>query len=470
MRHTIVLSDVHLADAEPAHPRNPLWKRFKRPKLFVDRTFRDFLNYLQKQVPGEIELVLNGDIFDFDSVMALPRKKMFSFTWFERARGLASEEAKSRYKMRVIMTDHNVFVDAMRAFVMKGNRVVFVIGNHDVELHWPSVQEEFRRCLDVPDHVQGNIRFCEWFYISEKDTLIEHGNQYDDYCVCHDPIHPLIKKGSRILVRLPFGNLAGKFMLNGIGLMNPHVDTSFIKPWREYVVFFYKYVVRTQPFIIWTWFWGAVATLFVSLTEGFLPPLKDPLTVESRVEDIAQRSQATPQIVRGLRELHVHPAVFNPLKILRELWLDRAFLLLLILFISFQIFQILNVFAQFSTYWFFIPLLGFLPIFIFYARSVQSEISKVNRLVYESAALSSRIAGVRRVIHGHTHKERHSWLDHVEVINTGTWSPAYKDVECTQPYGKKCFAWIRPKEDGSGRIGQLYEWKDGDAVIMMPSV
>lgn len=469
-RHTIVLSDIHIADAEPPHPGNPLWKRFKRPKLFVDRTFKRFLEYLRGTIKEPFEVVLNGDIFDFDSVMALPKHKIFPITWLEKSRGLASEEAKSRYKMRVILSDHSLFVEALREHVLAGNHVVFIIGNHDVELHWPSVQEEVMRCLELPDDHRSHVRFCEWFYLAGNDTLIEHGNQYDDYCLCHDPIHPLIKKGSRVLVRLPFGNLAGKFMLNGIGLMNPHVDTSFIKPVREYIVFFYRYVLRTQPFILWTWFWGAVTTLLVSLTEGFLPPLKDPLTVESRVEDIARRSNATPQMVRSLRELHVHPAVFDPLKIMRELWLDRAFLLVLILFASFEVFSTLNLFAEFSTFWFFLPLMAFLPIFIFYARSVQSEISKVNRSVFESAALSSRIAGVRRVIHGHTHKERHSWLDQVEVINTGTWSAAYKDVECTQPLGRKCFAWIQPKPDGSGRMGELYEWKDPDAEIMMPSV
>jgi hypothetical protein len=49
----------------------------------------------------------------------------------------------------------------------------------------------------------------------------------------------------------------------------------------------------------------------------------------------------------------------------------------------------------------------------------------------------------------------------VEYLNTGTWSNAYRDVECTQPYGSKCFAWIKPGPDGK-RVAELYVWKDGE--------
>ena len=46
-----------------------------------------------------------------------------------------------------------------------------------------------------------------------------------------------------------------------------------------------------------------------------------------------------------------------------------------------------------------------------------------------------------------------------ELINTGTWSPAFEDVEYTRPFGRKCFAWIRPDGDGP-RIAELLEWTD----------
>ena len=466
--NTIVLSDVHLADAEIPPPENPLWKRFKHPDLFVDASLGRLLEDLQARIQGPIELVLNGDLFDFDSVMVIPESPGFRVSWLEKKRGLNAEEPKSRFKVQRILEDHPVFVRALRSFVLNGHRVVFVIGNHDIEIHWPSVQREVLRHLDLPDDLRRNVTFAEWFYISECDTLIEHGSQYDAYCLCSDPVFPLIRKGSKRWVRLPFGNLAGRYMTNGMGLFNPHVESSFIMSLREYLVFFFKYLVRTQPLLLWTWFWGATTTLLVSIGQGLMPAYKNPLHLPRRVQAIAARANAEPPVVMSLRELHAHPAIYSPWMVLRELWLDRALLLLLLLGLSFQIFSVLNVFVDLSLWWFFVPFAMFLPAVIFYAQSVTSDVGRVQKAALKRAPVAAKIARVKRVVHGHTHKEGHIQYKGIEVLNNGTWSSAYHDVECTQPYGRKCFTWIRPRGPGdadqgnenTGRTSTLYEWKD----------
>ena len=98
--------------------------------------------------------------------------------------------------------------------------MIFVIGNHDLELHWPKVQQAILDRLDLPDEYQFAVRFNEWFYINNQDTLVEHGNQYDPYCLAEDPIHPFIKRHNRIEIRIPFGNWATRFMINNMGF-NP---------------------------------------------------------------------------------------------------------------------------------------------------------------------------------------------------------------------------------------------------------
>ncbi|MEK6704527.1 MAG: hypothetical protein AABZ06_01940 [Bdellovibrionota bacterium] len=471
IENTIVVSDIHLTDAEPPHPRNPLWKRFKRPAHFVDRKFTSFLEHLCSSMQGPIELILNGDIFDFDSVMALPEKPRPHLTWLEKVRGLAPEEPKSRFKIQVIMADHAIWMTALRNFILAGNRVIFIIGNHDVELHWPSVRQDIIDKLDLPEERRSLMRFCEWFYISNQDTLIEHGNQYDHYSLILNPVNPLIKKGAKIYMRIPFGNLAGKFMLNGIGLMNPHADSSYIKnSFWEYILFYYKYVMRTQPLLIWTWFWSAMVTLVYSLSEGLLPAMRDPLTMDARVQEIADRANTTPQVVWTLKEVHVHPAVFNPVKVLQELWLDRAILLGLIVVGSFQFFSVLNVFVAISIWWFVTLVVLLMPAFIFYARSVVSGVMPTIEAALRLSPLSARIARVKRVVHGHTHIEQHTSIDGIEYLNTGTWSAAYHDVECTKPYGRKCFAWIKPGGPDGNRIAELYEWKDDGIERIQPVV
>lgn len=467
MNHTFVVSDIHLSDAEPPHPRNPFWKRFKRPAHFVDRTFRRFLGVIQEQAKGAgpIELVFNGDIFDFDSVMVAPEDAPFPVSWLERRRGLHSDEPKSRYKIGLILKDHPIFFAALRAYILSGNRAVFVIGNHDLELHWESVQQDVLAAIGLEKEIQERVRFCDWFYVSNEDTLIEHSNQYDAYSMTLNPVRPFTRLGERIFLRVPFANLAARLMVNGMGLFNPHANTSFIKSsFKEYAIFYFRYMLRTQPLIMISWFWSALATAVLSVRDAALPAIRDPLTLEARINSIAERANSTPGKVLALKELMVHPAVFNPLKILQELWLDRAILLGVLVFGSFQLFSFLNVFVTISPIWFFVFVALFLPRYIFYAKSVQSEVDEAQRNAITQAPRAAMITGVSRVVHGHTHIEMHLELagatpdePSVDYLNTGTWSAAYSDVECTEPFGRKCFAWIKPGSDGK-RVAELYEW------------
>lgn len=459
--NTFVLSDLHLTEAGKEHPRNQYWKLFKNRKFFIDQDFSDLCDHLQQVCPIESELVLNGDIFDFDSVLAMPQPKTFSISLLEKLRGLNSSEEKSVFKIKVILKDHSIWIDALKKYLSNGNKIIFIIGNHDVELHWPQVQNVIINLLDPQDIYGRNIRFCEWFYISNQDTLIEHGNQYDDYCLCQNPIHPMIFKNKKYLIRLPFANLAGKYMLNGMGLMNPHVPSSFIKSsFKEYLIFFFKYVIKTQPFLLLSWLWSAFVTLYISIKEGLQAAIKDPLMVMKRVDEIALKSNTQPRIVRALASHHVHPAIYKPIKILRELWLDRAILLFFVFYSGYHLFSFLNIFGRASFWWFLGPIMALLPLYIFYARSVKSNVNSVEEVIYNSVKFTTHVTKVKRVVLGHTHHIIHKNIDDIEVINTGTWSPAFHDVECTRPYGRKCLLWIKTKEGKDSRSATLYEWKD----------
>ncbi|HEX4925467.1 MAG TPA: hypothetical protein VFV50_15345, partial [Bdellovibrionales bacterium] len=108
-RYTAVISDLHLCEANPPNPNLPLWKKFKSSEFFFDNDFSQFLTLLRKMSGGEnVELVLNGDIFDFDSVMALPEDPPYRIGWLERLRGLHAEEPKSVFKIKKILEDHPI--------------------------------------------------------------------------------------------------------------------------------------------------------------------------------------------------------------------------------------------------------------------------------------------------------------------------------------------------------------------------
>jgi UDP-2,3-diacylglucosamine pyrophosphatase LpxH len=446
---TAVISDLHLTEAEPINPRFPLWKKFKTRQFFFDEAFGRFLEHLEEKSGGKkIELILNGDIFDFDSVTSMPEKPAFRIHWLERKRGLYPRPERAKFKIQLILKHHHIWVKALKEFIDRGHTAIFVTGNHDLELHFPDVQSEILAALGQDPENSKNVRFCEWFYISNGDTLIEHGNQYDPYCVCEDPVNPFIQGYNYKSIRLPFGNLACRYILNGMGFFNPHVESNFIMTLAEYVNFFLRYIWRAQPLLIFDWLFGATCTLFVSLSDRFLHPIKDPLKIERKVNEVSFKSNADPRVARELKELFVPPATTNPFMIAKELWLDRAFLIVFSFFVIFQLMILVKGMFDVSLFWGFIPLGALFPFFLFYSQSVVSMVSSYKEPDERVLSTAAAITGVRRIIYGHTHWIRHEMIGAVEHLNSGCWSAAFLDVECTKPIDQKTFVWLEPGSQG----------------------
>jgi UDP-2,3-diacylglucosamine pyrophosphatase LpxH len=468
-KYTAIISDLHLCEAEPVNPKFPLWKKFKTKQFFFDDIFTSFLQEIERKAHGEaVELILNGDIFDFDSVLRLPEEPIFRISRLEKRRGLFPRAERSCYKIKVILEDHAVFVKSLREFVRRGNRVVFVIGNHDLELHFPEVQQEIRHAMDLNVDQQQQIRFVEWFYISNEDTLIEHGNQYDPYCLCEDPINPYVQGYNFVSLKLPFGNLACRYIMNGLGFFNPHVDSNYIMGIKEYVMIFLRYMARAQPFLILTWFFGAIVTLAQSFKDRLAAPIRNPLKIESRIEEIAVKSNAEPRMVREMKELFVAPAASNPFLLARELWLDRAFMIFIAFFLIFELMIFIRQVYDLSFFWAFIPLFLLLPFFLFYSKSISSLVSSYKEPNERILAMTSTITKVKRVIYGHTHHIRHEMIGAVEHLNSGCWSPAFLDIECTKPLDQKTYVWISPLETGD-RQAELYKFIEGQSQLCMSS-
>ncbi len=445
--HTAIISDLHLSDAEPSRPRHKirsaLWKKFKTIDFFIDQALVEFLDEIQKKSNGQmIELVLNGDIFDFDSVMALPENPVFKLHWIETRRGLFPKEERSLFKASVIIEEHALFISALSAFIQKGNSLVVIPGNHDVEFHFEKVQKKFIQSLHLNSMDEKRVRFVSWFYISNNDTLIEHGHQQDPYCLCENPLNPFLIDYNELTIRLPFGNVACRYIMNGMGLFNPHVETNYIMSLTEYLQFFFKYLIRTQPLIIWTWLWGSVATMYHVTKDRFSEPFKPKNGMEDIVNAAAVKSNASPRIVRELQELFPTPSVQNPLSIAKELWLDRLFLFIAgLVFIFFVMYPLKNIFS-FSIFWFFVPPLLLMPFFIFYARSVTSMVASYKEPDENLFAKQAAITGLNRIIYGHTHLARHEFYGSVEHLNSGSWSPGFTDVNCTESVERNNYIWI----------------------------
>ena len=207
--------------------------------------------------------------------------------------------------------------------------------------------------------------------------------------------------------------------------------------------------------LIWDWFFGSLMTLTVSLKDKLLTAIKDPLKIEDKVNNIANKSNASPRMVRELKELFAVPATSNPFLIARELWLDRAFFILIAFIVIFQIMILVKQFYNLSFFWAFIPLFALLPFFLFYSRSVTSLVSSFKEPDEKVLSTASAITNVKRIIYGHTHIIRHEMIGAVEHLNSGCWSPAFMDVECTKALDQKTFVWLEP-DLKQGRRAQLF--------------
>jgi UDP-2,3-diacylglucosamine pyrophosphatase LpxH len=456
--HTFVVSDIHLTSAEPPDPERPFWKRYKRADLFIDDQLARMFAHLRTTIDAPMELVLNGDIFDFDAVTELPEGAApFPISWLERQRGLGPTEAKATWKIGRILDDHPIFLQMLREWLAAGHEVVFTVGNHDMELLFPATQRVILEQLGDPERV----RFCEWFYVSGGDTLIEHGNQYDSYCLCVNPIFPTFRVGPEEVprMRLPFGSYATRMLVNGMGSVNPHAEANWNVGFVDYAVFLWSHVLRHEPLLPLTWLWGAVATLLLSLRDGIYPAEQDPLRIDDQVDDIAIKARSTPRTVRALHALRVHPAFFFPWRIAKELWLDRVALFILVVAGSFQLMATLDVLGVVSASWWGFVLALLFPPFLFYSANVRSDVGNMDAAVRKRIDLISAVARVSRVVLGHSHIERHTQVGHVDLLNPGTWSPAFRDLACTEPVGRKCVVWIRPGSDGR-RIATVECWND----------
>jgi UDP-2,3-diacylglucosamine pyrophosphatase LpxH len=115
----------------------------------------------------EIELVINGDCFDFLATAPYDT-------------GGISDISTSVDKLNKIIAAHTPFFEALRQFIeTSGRHVTFITGNHDIELWFAKVREDIFTAIGG-EHVTERVSFCPTrYYRPLPDVYIEHGNHYD---------------------------------------------------------------------------------------------------------------------------------------------------------------------------------------------------------------------------------------------------------------------------------------------------
>ena len=102
-----------------------------------DPTLVRFIDHLSLLVQHEaVQLILNGDFFDF-----------LKISYKNEYPRYVTEEI-SLWKLNQVLKAHPLVFEALRSFLSHPNaEIFFVIGNHDADLIWPSLQKEIRKIL-----------------------------------------------------------------------------------------------------------------------------------------------------------------------------------------------------------------------------------------------------------------------------------------------------------------------------------
>ena len=262
----LIVSDLHLSEG-----LCPDTGRFSHLEDFLfDGAFARFLHYHEeaKDQPRfgghPWLLIINGDQFDFLQVVSMPEegmelrsvKRVTQYEQLqpnERKHGLGTTAEESAWRLERIARGHQRFFAAVGWFVAQGNRVVVLKGNHDVELHWPIVQDRFVEEVErayrrerlmlgqgAPvslEELRSRIEFCPWFYYEAERVYVEHGGQYDAANRFHNYQNPvLVDDPSHI--ELPGGSLFVRYLFNHLEDVHPFADN--IKPMSRYLAWALK--------------------------------------------------------------------------------------------------------------------------------------------------------------------------------------------------------------------------------------
>jgi UDP-2,3-diacylglucosamine pyrophosphatase LpxH len=162
----VVISDLHVAD--------PDFDAEGKKKGLDDFTSDDDFERLLKEViprraGPKTTLIINGDFIDF--IQILPE-----FGRHSAGDRFGVTEDRSQLKLQRAIKGHPAVFRSLREFLEKGNQVLVMPGNHDIDFHWPRVFEDFR--IELGNVSEPMLQFVQEGAIEEQRVYIEHGNQY----------------------------------------------------------------------------------------------------------------------------------------------------------------------------------------------------------------------------------------------------------------------------------------------------
>jgi len=213
------ISDTHLSMGSRPGRFNPY------EDFHDDEALCSFLDYYSNgEFENEsVELILNGDIFD---PLAVDLNGLFP----ER---ITSSVAVA--KMGKCLEGHAEVVAAMRRFLsLPGKSITYNMGNHDLEVAYPAVQQLIRSVVGGPEGaIKLRFRIYEPWYDLPGGVRICHGNQFEALNRVDLKNLFLTKGYSEPILNLPWGSIFLLKVLLPVKQERPHM--TLVHPFSRFL-------------------------------------------------------------------------------------------------------------------------------------------------------------------------------------------------------------------------------------------
>lgn len=161
-RAVVVISDLHMGLGRTAD--GVLWDRYEDFRWAPE--LRTFLDQLDAEVPGPVDLVLAGDTFDlWQGRDGLCGERKVN-------RNLGCTEREAILRIDTAIAQHGVELQALEDFASRGDHRLFLIpGNHDAALLFPGVAARLKAAVPA-----AQLRDTLWSSEYEPVVVVDHGH------------------------------------------------------------------------------------------------------------------------------------------------------------------------------------------------------------------------------------------------------------------------------------------------------
>jgi hypothetical protein len=317
-------------------------------------------------------------------------------------------------------------VAALADYLSKGHRLIYIMGNHDREFHFPAVKETFisaierngaLRNLNIP---RDNIQFEPWFYYVPGRIYAEHGHQYDYYSTFTYILAPVVKTREEEVIALPMGNLSNRYLMSNMGFFNPFT-TDFILNVFNYIHHWLKHYALSRYSLVVNWIFGAFLVLGKLLKLKEIMMLHPPQNHKEQITALGRRFHMRPDTVEALYRLKRPPITNKVYRMVREFWIDRVLLAII------MIGGTLTLALVPIPLWIklMVPLSSFPLLYLIYEWFAHGiTIFSAEKESEKSALRISTLLPVKVITFGHTHAPGvKPIVKDIYYVNTGTWAP-----------------------------------------------